>query len=92
MRKVIYKYVIGGPKVIMPKGAKVLSVQNQGDEITLWALVDPDEAFAESRFFAIVGTGQNFPYAANMQFIGTVQVGSYVFHVFEVANVYETNP
>jgi hypothetical protein len=40
-KKVTWKYVIGSEPVSMPKGAEILSVQEQRDEICVWALVDP---------------------------------------------------
>lgn len=68
----------------MPKGAEVLSVCKQSDEICLWALVDPS-AEKEQRRFVGFGTGHDVP-DRPMKFIGTAHLhgGSLVFHVFEL--------
>lgn len=68
----------------MPKGAKVLSAQSQGDNICLWAMVDPSEV-SENRHFVVIGTGHDVP-ELHLVFIDTVQLfgGSLIFHVFEV--------
>lgn len=70
----------------LPKGAKILSVQEQGDEPQIWALVDSN-APEEKRNFLLVGTGHPIkenPEALN--FIGTFQIdgGAYVGHLFEI--------
>lgn len=86
--KKIFKYKLNleeRQQVDLPKGAKILSVQAQRDEISLWALVDPNEKEADSVGFAIVGTGN--PINFNIQdakFLETIQFegGHFVFHVF----------
>jgi hypothetical protein len=71
--------------VMMPIGAKPLSVHGQSDEICLWAEVNT-EANHEARRFVIVGTGHQIPQDAGA-FIGSALLddGRYVFHVFERA-------
>lgn len=68
----------------MPIGARPLTVQVQGPDVQMWALVDPD-APAESREFVVVGTGFE-PMTDVGQHVGTFQLhgGALVFHVFEV--------
>jgi hypothetical protein len=68
----------------MPAGAEVLSVQVQGDSVCLWAMVDT-EAAAEVRRFRMFGTGHPLPRdaAGRLRFVGTVQDGWYVGHLFE---------
>ena len=81
----IYKYTIptiGQSRLNLPRNANILSVQNQHDKITLWALVDTSEP-NETRFFEVYGTGQPCPYADRQQYIGTVQIAGLVWHVFE---------
>ena len=70
--------------VSIPKGAKLLSVQMQGDAPQLWALCD-ERADKEQRHIAIYGTGNPMPDAPG-EFISTFQThdGALVFHAFEV--------
>lgn len=85
--KRIYKYPLSASdavqRIVMPKGAKILTVQVQGTTPCLWALVDIREA-DEDRTIIIYGTGHNV--VLNGNYIGTYQIGSnLVFHVFEMA-------
>lgn len=69
--------------VMMPRGAKIIAVQEQAGAICLWAIVDPQEN-KTSRLFTIAGTGHQLPpNAAAINHLGTVQLGAYVWHVFE---------
>jgi hypothetical protein len=70
--------------VIIPKGAKLLSVQMQGDTPQLWVLCD-EKADKERRHIAIYGTGTPLPDEPG-EFISTFQLhgGALVFHAFEV--------
>ena len=86
MAKTVWKYPAsfgGSWTQLMPVGAKVLSVQTQGNRLQIWALVDP-HAPAETREFATYGTGQPMPDDPG-QFIGTYQLdgGGLIFHLFE---------
>ncbi len=89
----IWKYEIKvEPFVVeMPEGARILSVQSQYDRPQFWALVNPD-APKVKRYFAIVGTGQEFD-ATHGVYCGTFQThgGSLVFHLFELDNA-QANP
>jgi len=70
----------------MPKGAEILTVQEQYGKPQLWALVDPD-AKKESRYFLLRGTGHPIRYApgADYKYINSFQLdeGALVFHLFE---------
>lgn len=68
----------------MPKGAKLLTVAQQYQQVCLWAQVDP-KAPTEERRFEIRGTGHPLGDAAEMDYIGSVILasGSLVFHVFD---------
>lgn len=85
--KVVYKYRIGNGEeftLLAPKGAEFLSVQLQGQDVQLWARVDP-EAPKVLYKFGIAGTGNYLPpFAASAPFIGTFQLagGALVFHLF----------
>ena len=73
----------------MPKGAMSLSVQMQGEDIVLYALVtlpvQDDEQ--ERRTFRLAGTGHPIELVEDewLDFIGTVMYHhGLVFHLFEV--------
>ena len=70
-------------KVPLSVGAKVLHVHAQGNDICLWALIEP-EAAREFRRFTVYGTGHSMPDDPGV-YIGTahLQGGALVFHVFE---------
>lgn len=78
----IFKYPLelGGNVIDMPKGAEALHVGFQGQDIFIWAKVDPN-AKLEPREFIIAGTGHDLPEPLGAH-IGTVFVGSFVWHVF----------
>lgn len=83
----VFKYTLpltGKCSLSMPDGAKVLSVQNQREALTLWALVD-EGAVRVQRDFMSVMTGAISPLSHLQPFIGTVQFdgGNFVVHVFE---------
>jgi len=80
----IYKYPIR-PNIKtyeLPKNARILSVGVQNGEIMIWVLVDPD-AERENRIIEIFPTGFVDIDNATRNFIGTVFIGDFVFHVFE---------
>lgn len=84
MRK-IYKYTIEFcdlQALYMPKGAIILSTQMQGHKICIWAEIDTEEIEAQLRHIRIVGIGHEFPEGSRI-YMGTVQDGSLVWHVFE---------
>jgi hypothetical protein len=80
----IFKYplaIVHEQTIEMPKHSKILCVQMQGGVLCLWAAVNPD-ALMEKRIISIVGTGN--PTSVNLDgYIGTVQQGYYVWHIFE---------
>ena len=83
----IFKYelkVVDEQDLILPDGFKILSVQNQGERITLWALVDDSAVCPKSHVtFHIFGTGHLIlDYIAD-NYVSTVQMGNgLVWHVF----------
>ena len=81
--KKILKYQLSGFENIieMPENAKVLSIQLRENGIYLWAITDPDNKKVQRKFL-LVGTGQQFN-SDNLEFIGTVQVEPFVWHIFE---------
>lgn len=72
-------------KVLMPVGAKVLTVQVQNGVPCLWAECNPD-AECVYRTFLIRGTGHPIDDNIEKEYIGTIQLygGSLVLHVFEI--------
>lgn len=85
MESVIYKYELfpgQDQKLILPTGAQVLSVGNQKGVIALWAKCNLNMS-SETRSFDVIGTGWVLD-ISNREFIGTVQIEQYVWHVFEV--------
>jgi len=81
----VWKFVLQPEiEISLPRGAELLSVASQGNDICLWAKVNP-EAEKEKRSFVAFGTGHQIPDDLNLKFIGTAMIydGSLVFHVFE---------
>lgn len=66
----------------MPIGARILSVGNQEDVLTLWARVDPKAKLVPTTI-AIYGTGNPIgtPESDEVH-IGTVQMGPLVWHCY----------
>lgn len=89
----VYKYPLdtaaSNPvEVSLPEGAKLLHVDYQYRDFTLWALVDDrDWVQKEKRRVLVVGTGHDIPFDEHqLRHISTVMVegGRLVFHAFEV--------
>lgn len=79
--------IVGRSTVTMPRGARILYVDDQdpGDRyLQLWAEVDP-HALSENRHFAVVGTGHPLP--EERYHLGSVLQfnGKLVWHVYEVS-------
>lgn len=72
--------------LLMPLGARPLTVQLQRGRPCLWALVNPDEPKV-AHHFVLCGTGRerDIP-AGSMRHVGTFQLseGDLVFHLFSV--------
>jgi hypothetical protein len=90
--RTIWKFPLAGNdanNVVMPAGAKVLTVQMQDRDVTLWAEVDDKAKTNEARVFLIFGTGHPMPREMGYRdvYIGTVQDRSFVWHVYEQTGV-----
>lgn len=87
MQKVIWKYPlqITDVQTIRAAPGKVLAVQIQGEDLTLWIEVDLEHKELELRTFVIVGTGQTFQ-SDGLVHLGTAQMlgGQLVWHVYEL--------
>ena len=68
----------------IPRGATILTAREQGDDVCIWAEVDP-KASLEKREFRVFGTGFELPEKA-MVYLGTAQLheGRLVLHAYEV--------
>lgn len=93
---VVHKYLLsqGGPcEVVMPAGAKPLSVGWQNDRLYLWVLVDTNRADTPYRFL-IEATGVPLDRHKNLVFIGTAHTVfvdatsmrscPFVLHIFQL--------
>lgn len=63
----------------VPAGRQFIACQIQGSCICLWVIVNPLIATTEVKI-RIVGTGCDF--SGNVEHLGTVQDGGWVWHVF----------
>jgi hypothetical protein len=89
--KTIWKYQItksiGIHQLIeMPAGAEIVRVGIQGNMITLWACVLPEEP-KQSYLFYFVGTGHPVP--VKDRYIGSATDGGFEWHVWEVSGPVE---
>lgn len=91
MPNVIYKYALTiatETDIVMPKGARLLSVQVQRGEPMVWAIVDHSQRTVRRRL-SVRETGNPLEDAFSGAFIGTIQMygGAIVFHVFDCGEV-----
>jgi hypothetical protein len=86
----IYKYNFniawsnynGFAEVSLPIGSKVLTIQEQENDLRLWAIVDDEEEYYTSKKFFIYGTGWDFPDKSEFTYFTTVQIRGLVWHIF----------
>lgn len=79
--KTIYKHCIEpGGTTLMIRG-HVLSAGVQGDDVMVWATHD-DRALERKVRVQVMGTGHPFVDAPESDFVGTVFMGPFVWHVF----------
>lgn len=81
----IFKYSLlaepGPQQVSMPEDPLILSVGAQGEQLVLWAIVD-DARPSRPYLVDVYWTGDGIGDPEARDFIGTVQVGALVYHVF----------
>lgn len=88
----IWKYALDPkqPMAKMPTGAQVLCAAAQGDNVCIWAEVNPSIVEKEARWFDVYGTGHTIEDEGvnPRRYIGTAFLhgGALVFHVFERIN------
>ena len=83
--KTIWKFSLQFGTIEMPKGAKILAVQNQNDAPCMWAEVDDTQPL-ERRVFTVFGTGHDLSIPKNKEYIGTYQQhdGVLIWHLYEI--------
>lgn len=67
--------------VAMPRGARILAVDEQHGALTLWAEVDPSQPKV-TRIIHIIGTGNPMPEHLG-DYLGTAVIDPFVWHVYE---------
>jgi len=95
--KTIYKYSLdpyqsGLPEIVMPKDAKILTLQLKQGAPFIWALVDTNKDH-QKRYFIWRGTGNEIDSEVGT-YIGTIQMergNSVVLHLFELSREEEEN-
>jgi hypothetical protein len=69
--------------VSMPIGSKILSFGfDPQSNFAVWALCDPNTPAKETVTFMIVGTGHASVNDNEIDFVGTVNAGPYMWHCF----------
>ncbi len=80
----IWKYPINDgnsqSEIDVPENHAILTVAYQSGQLCLWVSVDPKSPKIH-KLISSVGTG--FPYNPTAKFIGTVQQGPFVWHIFD---------
>lgn len=87
MKRSVYKYPIeidDTQTLILPRGAEILSVINQFEEVCIYALVDTETDETEKYSLQCYGTGHTIRHDSSYKFLGTVSMhsGHFVLHVF----------
>jgi len=89
--RTIYKYPIQitgeVQEIEMPHDSIILDFQEQGTRPFVWAEVDSEGKEQVKRRFQIFGTGTEIPKDDPpkwAQYIGTIQRGIYVWHLYEM--------
>lgn len=84
--KSIWKYVLketSVQEIVMPKLHRILSIQLQNGEITMWVEVNK-QSHGEVCRIEMLATGENFPLNYKGNYIGTIQKRNYVWHYYEI--------
>lgn len=83
--KTVYKYALpitDEPKpILLPADAPIVLIEVQGGSLCMWVELDPEDTVVE-RFFCVHGTGH--PIVDTRRHRGSTQMGSLVWHVYEV--------
>ena len=79
----LFDYQPGRVTIKLPSDHQILSCQRQGEEIVIWAIVDP-ESEQQEKSFEIYYTGFCVVDAPLKNHLSTLQHDGIVLHVFEV--------
>lgn len=80
-----YQFNLVNEHLVIPmsEGAEIIHFSIQDTSPTLWAVVD-ETAERVDRHFWVIGSGQGLPPGMSAKnHIGTIQLGSYAWHLFE---------
>ena len=76
-------------RVFVPRYARFLSAQMQGEHPCLWYIVDTNEQEKERLTIQIVGTGRELPANCDKSnHLATVQGDGFVWHLFETERAF----
>tara|TARA_Y100000310_G_C20312569_1_gene636901 strand:+ start:141 stop:407 length:267 start_codon:yes stop_codon:yes gene_type:complete len=83
MNSSIFKYQVPfpGQEIELPKGARAISAQVQGNNLCLWAEVDP-RASTVKRLVRVIGTGWPDSLDERMSHVSTYQLDDLMWHVY----------
>lgn len=73
---------IGPSLVRLPDDYRIVHVGEQGGQVMMWVELDPTAVLVPVRRFQIFGTGHSIPDHA--EYVGTTQVGPFVWHVYQI--------
>ena len=87
MKQVIWKQQIQitrQQEITLPVVSKFLSVQFQGENLTVWYQCNPDSQAVTKKLY-VLGTGEDIPENITIRHLGTVLEagGALVWHVYE---------
>lgn len=87
MKEIVYKYPLETKNeqvVLLPTGARILTVQQRNNNIFLYALVNPTYQNDQAFIIRFYGAGQEISDSDELEYINTVQLyeGRLVIHVF----------
>ena len=81
----VFKYPIPRLETIveleLPSCARILHVYPQGENLCVWALVNPHNKTTEIKRLRIAGTGH--PIEGNWSYLTSVHESVFVWHIFE---------
>lgn len=84
MTEVICKYELEIKEkqtIAMPSTPRILSIQEQGGKIVMWARVNI-HAQKRNVLFSMYGTGHTLPQDPG-EYVSSVQAGPFVWHIFK---------
>ena len=82
--RTIYKYplqIVDKQTVLMPKGAQIIAVMVQKEQLCVWAECNPT-GLVEPKTLWLIGTGNSMP-TLYLFHLGSVLMGPFVWHVYE---------